>query len=236
MEALKENEVEVKKTFFKTVFNFDSESKSEILNIFQYTLTAFVLVVILNKIFQIYIPEADETKHYTALIFEMLIQIIGLFLGMIIIHRIVSYIPTYSKVPYKQINMITFVVPFLVIILSLQTKLGDKVNIIMESVSFLWKGRAPRVPVQNNLKVTQPLSNAPIQQPVNNMLNTSFNMNQLLPPPGSASTQIPDLQQQINSGFGTNDVQTGDAGVGNVFQENDEPMAANAALGLGGSW
>ena len=236
MEALKENEVEVKKTFFKTVFNFDSESKSEILNIFQYTLTAFVLVVILNKIFQLYIPEADETKHYTTLIFEMLIQIIGLFLGMIIIHRIVSYIPTYSKVPYKQINMICFVIPFLVIILSLQTKLGDKVNIIIESVSFLWKGRVPSMPVQNNLRVTQPLSNAPIQQPVNNMLNTSFNMNQLLPPPGSASTQIPDLQQQINSGFGTNDVPTGDVGVGNVFQENDEPMAANAALGLGASW
>ena len=92
------------------------------------------------------------------------------------------------------------------------------------------------MPVQNNLRVTQPLSNAPIQQPVNNMLNTSFNMNQLLPPPGSASTQIPDLQQQINSGFGTNDVPTGDVGVGNVFQENDEPMAANAALGLGASW
>ena len=154
-----------------------------------------MLVVILNKIFQIYIPEVDETKHYTTLIFEMLIQIIGLFLGMIIIHRIVSYIPTYSKVPYKQINMISFVVPFLVIILSLQTKLGDKVNIIMESVSFLWKGRGPSVPVQSSLKVTQPLSNAPIQQPVNNMLNTSFNMNQLLPPI-SASTQIPDLQQQ----------------------------------------
>ena len=101
MEAIKESTTEVKTSFINHIFKLDGESKTEMMNLFQYTLTSFVLVVILNKIFQIYIPEADETKHYTTLIFEMLIQIIGLFLGMILIHRMVTYLPTYTKTSYN---------------------------------------------------------------------------------------------------------------------------------------
>ena len=37
------------KNFFKHVFNFDDESKSEILNIIQYALIAIFPVVLLNK-------------------------------------------------------------------------------------------------------------------------------------------------------------------------------------------
>tara|TARA_A100001015_G_scaffold284352_1_gene350720 strand:- start:955 stop:1659 length:705 start_codon:yes stop_codon:yes gene_type:complete len=234
MEALKENEIISKKSFIKHIFNFDSDSKNEMLNLFQYTLTSFVFVVILNKLFQIYIPEADESKHYATLIFEMLIQIIGLVLGMMIIHRIVSFIPTYSKIPYKQINMLNFVIPFLVILLSLQTKLGDKVNIIMESFSFLWKGKTPK-PSQSNVKVSQPLSVGNVQQVNSGMSNVaSLQTNQLLPQPGMANTNIPDLQQQINNGSNQGPA------VGpseNIFPEgNDEPMAANAVLGLGSSF
>jgi len=73
MEAMKETGVDIQDTFVNHVFKFDVDSKNEILNLFQYTLISFILVVILNKFFQIYIPEADETKHYTTLIFEMLI-------------------------------------------------------------------------------------------------------------------------------------------------------------------
>jgi hypothetical protein len=229
MEAIKETNVsDIKESFTNHVLKFDSESKNEMLNLFQYTLISFVLVVILNKIFQIYIPEADESKHYATLIFEMLVQVIGLFLGMIIIHRIVTYLPTYSKTPYKEINMLCFVVPFLVILLSLQTKLGDKVNIILESFSFFSMSR----PVSNNsnvntLKVSQPLSHTPIQ-PVNNDFAS-----QLLPSPGLANTQIPDLQQPSVPSVPL--VNTNSSGIG-LLPENDEPMAANGVLGLGGSW
>ena len=228
MEAIKESTIESKKSFVNHVFNFDSDSKSELLNLFQYTLISFVLVVVLNKVFQMYIPEADETKHYTTLIFEMLTQIIGLLLGMMIIHRIVTYLPTYSKTPYKEINMLGFIIPFLVILLSLQTKLGDKVNIILDSLSF-FRINTGRIP-QTSLKVSQPLSNIPMQgmqtiQPVNNDF-----ANNLLPTPGLANTGIPDLQQGVS-----NVTPQSNTGVG-IFPESEEPMAANGVLGLGGSW
>jgi len=238
MDAIKENMIPVKKTFFKSVFSFDAESKNEIMNIFQYALTAFVLVMILNKVFQTYIPEADETKHYTTLIFEMLIQLIGLFLGMIIIHRIITNIPTYSKVPYQPINMLSFIVPFLVILLSLQTKLGDKVTIIIDSLSYVVGKRSP-LGTKGVVPTTQPVTSGMVQQGMGSFQQQQqqqqqFNTNQLLPNPSMANTGIPDIQQQLDTGFGTNQGQ-GPAPSG-LFPENDEPMAANAALGLSGSW
>ena len=232
MEAMKESRLDIKDTFVNHVFKFDIDSNNEIINIFQYTLVSFILVVILNKFFQIYIPEADETKHYTVLIFELLIQVIGLFLGMIIIHRIVTYLPTYTKTSYREINMLGFVIPFLVILLSLQTKLGDKVNIIMDNLGFINNFTNKQGSVSHNninvngFMVSQPLSHVPIQ-PVPNDFAC-----QLLPTPGTASTKLPQVPC-----VGVQDTEPlhGGSGIG-LIPSNDEPMAANAALGMGSSW
>jgi glucan phosphoethanolaminetransferase (alkaline phosphatase superfamily) len=232
MEAMKESGVDIKDTFVNHVFKYDTDSKNEIINLFQYTLISFILVVILNKFFQIYIPEADESKHYTTLIFEMLIQVIGLFLGMIIIHRIVTYLPTYTKTSYREINMLGFVIPFLVILLSLQTKLGDKVNIIMDNLGFInrftnkHQGVSDNNSNANGFMVSQPLSHVPIQPLQNDFAS------QLLPTPGAASTQIPQLS---SVGIQDSDPSQGASGIG-LIPSNDEPMAANAALGMGSSW
>ena len=51
------------KNFFKHVFNFDDDSKSEILNIMQYALIGIIPVVILNKTIGKYVPEADDKKE-----------------------------------------------------------------------------------------------------------------------------------------------------------------------------
>ena len=124
--------------------------------------------------------------------------------------------------------MLGFIIPFLVILLSLQTKLGDKVNIILDSLSF-FRINTGRIP-QTSLKVSQPLSNIPMQgmqtiQPVNNDF-----ANNLLPTPGLANTGIPDLQQGVS-----NVTPQSNTGV-SIFPESEEPMAANGVLGLGGSW
>jgi hypothetical protein len=231
MEAMKETGLDIKDTFVNHVFKFDTDSKNEIFNLFQYTLISFILVVILNKFFQIYIPEADETKHHTTLIFEILIQVSGLFLGMIIIHRIITYLPTYTKTSYREINMLGFVIPFLVILLSLQTKLGDKVNIILDSLGFINKhyGVSNINSNVNSFMVSQPLSHVPIQSVTNDFAS------QLLPTPGTASTQIPQIQQTTNVGIQDTEQSQGASGIG-LFPSNDEPMAANAALGMGSSW
>ena len=53
---------ESNKSFFKHVFNFDDDSKSEILNTLQYILLAIIPVVILTKTIGKYVPDADDKK------------------------------------------------------------------------------------------------------------------------------------------------------------------------------
>ena len=50
------------KSFFKHVFNFDDDSKSDILNIIQYALLAIIPVVLLNKSMGKYVTESDDKK------------------------------------------------------------------------------------------------------------------------------------------------------------------------------
>lgn len=134
-------DVSVKSTgFIKHVFQFDDITKSELLNVAQYAILAIVPIVILNKSIQNFIPEVDEDKGSVEILAEIVLQIFILFFGMFFIHRVLTYIPTYSGVPVGQLNIFQFILAFLVIVLSLQTKLGEKVSILYERVMENWFG------------------------------------------------------------------------------------------------
>ena len=64
METLDEitKSVSNKTGFFNHVFNFNDDSKDEMMNIVQYAVLAIIPVIILNKATQRIIPEADEEK------------------------------------------------------------------------------------------------------------------------------------------------------------------------------
>ena len=66
---------ESNKGFFKHVFNFDDDSKSDILNIIQYALLAIIPIVILNKTIGKYVPEADDKKSSLEITAEVIIGI-----------------------------------------------------------------------------------------------------------------------------------------------------------------
>lgn len=140
MDILQEVKVSNQYGFFQHVFSTSEESKAEILNVIQYSLMAIIPIVILNKSIQQFIPEADPEKSSLELLAEILIQVVVMFVGIILIHRIITYVPTYSGYKYDGFNLITVVLAFLVIVLSLQTKLGIKVNILFDRASELWNG------------------------------------------------------------------------------------------------
>ena len=129
------------KSFFKHVFNFDDDSKNEMLNIMQYSLLAIIPVVFLNKCIQRFIPETDETKGSLEVFVEIIGQIICMFIGILFIHRLITFIPTYSKTKYADFNVTNIVLVFLVIVLSLQTKLGEKVNLLLERIMEIIDGK-----------------------------------------------------------------------------------------------
>lgn len=152
------------KSFFKHVFNFDDDSKADILNIIQYSLIAIIPVVGLNKTMQKYVPEADEQKGSLEILAEIIIQVIGMFIGLLTIHRIITFIPTYSSTKYPEFSIIFIILAVLMITMSLQTKLGEKVGILVERIGELWNGKSEKTKTvtvngkQVTVKVSQPIS------------------------------------------------------------------------------
>lgn len=224
--------------FIKHVFNFDEESKAEMLNIIQYAVLALVPVVILNKVMQRFVPEADEDKGSVELVAEILAQVIVMFLGILIIHRIITFIPTYSGEKYAIFSVTNIILAMLVIILSLQTKLGEKVSILVDRVIQLWEG--PKDTKNNkkgngNVKVTQPISQnqAAMTQSLNSIGTTSISN---LPPAQPTMTQqLPNYDQMYQQDS------TPLVGAATPGAESFEPMAANAGgssfgSAFGGGW
>lgn len=210
--------------FIKHVFNFDEESKSEMMNIVQYAVLALIPVVILNKLMQRFVPEADEEKSSLEITAEILSQVIVMFLVILIIHRIITYIPTYSGEKYAEFRLTNIILAMLVIILSLQTKLGEKVSILVDRVIELWEGpnkskSKGKGKGNGNVKVSQPISQNQIamNQSINSMGSTSISS---LP-----TQQLPNydnMYQQDNTPL---------IGAATPGVETFEPMAANAGLG-----
>ena len=129
-----------KKTFFTHVFSTTEEGKAEFLNVTQYSLLAVIPVVLLNKLVQRFIPDADTDKSSVELLAEILLQLIIMFCGIILVHRVITYIPTYSGFKYENLTLTNSILLFLVLVLSIQTKLGIKVNILADRVLDLWNG------------------------------------------------------------------------------------------------
>ena len=197
--------------FIKHVFNFDDDSKSEMLNIVQYAVLALIPVIILNKLMQRFVPEADEDKSSLELSAEVLGQIIIMFIVMFFINRIVTYVPTYSGEKYADFSVSNIILAMLVIILSLQTKLGEKVSILVDRLIELWEGpkdKKGKKKGNGSVKVSQPIAQnqnqAAMTQSINSMGSTSI----------SALPTFDQMPQQESSPM--------------TSPMDSEPMAANA--------
>lgn len=237
---------ESNKGFFKHVFNFDDDSKSEILNILQYALISIIPIVVLNKTIGKYIPEFDDRKSSLEITAEILIQIIVTFMGLLIIHRIITFIPTYSQSKYPSFNVIFIILAVLVITMSLQTKLGEKVNILVERIMELWDGKPDK---KKNVKGKN--SAVKVSQPISGQMINNAAMNQSLYTDGTDISSLPtnDAQYGNNATMQPQQLPNYNAmykqentplvGAASPAQaENMEPMAANSVLGggFGSSW
>lgn len=168
MDILNETNDINKKTFFSHVFSTTEEGKAEILNVVQYSLMGVIPIVILNKLIQRFIPDADGDKSSIEILIEIIIQLIVMFCGIILIHRIITYVPSYSGFKYENLILTNVILAFLIIVLSIQTKLGIKVNILVDRINELWNGPSyendGKKNMKNGVRVSQPLSHhAPSQ-------------------------------------------------------------------------
>ena len=232
--------LDTSKDFLKHVFNMNENSKSDMMNIVQYSILSVTPVVLLNKTMSKYIPEVDESKGSVELGSEVVLQVIIMFIGLLLIHRMNTFIPTFSGEKYPEFNIVYIILAVLMITLSLQTKLGEKVSILSDRAMQLWEGREgltsqPAKAGNNNVKVSQPLAQQQHQAPqvhvcADNMAMNSTPISQLPmnTPPTTQTTTIANNMM-------TNNVQSNQMQM--PMQESFEPIAANdGGAGMFSSW
>ena len=175
-----------------------------------------------------YIPEADETKGSLEIIFEIIGQVLIILIGLFYIHRIIIYIPTYSKDSYPPLQLTNLILVILFITLSLQTKLGEKATILYERVGRVINGEEtikPKEPVKQNPNATAVLPPPAVTREM--VRQESMNGNNL------GSTPIHD-SPNFNQMYQQNPTPLVNAQTPGMEQMGPPPlMAANEALGGG---
>ncbi len=171
MEFIEDSSTITKETlgFMEHVTKYDKHTKNYLVNTIQYTLLSILPVVLLNKFVQYIIPKADETKGNMEILVEIISQLGIIYIGLFLIHRIVTYIPiVYNNASFDDLELISFTLPFLVIILSFQTKLGEKVDILYRRLVHYWTGvEPPRYQDQENDDYHEPQeTKVHVRQPI----------------------------------------------------------------------
>jgi hypothetical protein len=210
-------------SFLSHVFSSTEEGKAEILNIIQYSTMGVVPIVILNKLIQRFIPEADPEKSTLELLVEIFIQLIVMFCGIVIIHRAIIYAPTYSGFKYESLTLTNVILAFLIIVLSIQTKLGMKVNMLVDRALELWNGPSSDDGVQRkrNVRTSSPMSqHSPSQA---DYLDHSQVQSGSFPPAPVATTRQNSVMESYDNMLGGSRQPDYGAMMG--------PMAANSVLG-----
>ena len=236
-----------KESFIKHVFYFNDKHKADLLNIAQYSIISIVPIVLLNKLIAKFVPEADENKGSLEISAEILLQMYAMLFGLFMINRFITYFPTYSGTEYAQGNIIYMILGVLMITISLQTRLGEKTNILVERITELWEGK----PVKNakNTKNNKNNNGVKVSQPIsgqqNMMSSQSMNMNQAMYSDGTSINSLPnagDMQQlpnynNMHQQDNTPLVNAATPGM-EGFGGGNQIMAANEALGgsFGSSW
>ena len=187
------------------------------------------------KITKHIIPEEDESKGSLEIVLENAGQIILIMLAIWFTNKIINYIPTYSGEKYHAFNEISFIIPFMVILATMQTKLGAKFNILMERTVNIYKGtdkKAAAAPATNNnggVRVTQPISMPPQHQPSQ---SDYLDRNQLLPSNLQLTAMPPQQAPDFNQMYQNQATSMPGAAMPAMMMDQG-PMAANEAFGGG---
>lgn len=204
------------KTFMSHVFNFDEDTKDTLLNVAQYTTLSVIPVVLVNKAVQRVFPEPDEDKTNLEILAEVIGQLVFMLVAVFFVHRLVTFVPTYSGAEYKELNLFSVVLVFLVLMLSVQTRAGQKVNILMDRIIDYYEG-APA----SKKDAQQPQQQQPILQQAQQFLPPMpIATNPMAQPPLPPTSSMAPPPQQFD----------------NMYERTIEPFGGSTGGGLGFSF
>lgn len=122
----------LKPGFFEHMTTFSDNEKAQVLNLLQYGGLIILPLLILLKFMKMYIPEEDPTKGSPELLVEVALQLGLILVVFFLVHKMVCYVPTYSKVEYGNLNLLHVVLPLFFLMFALDTNVAQKLNVLFD--------------------------------------------------------------------------------------------------------
>jgi hypothetical protein len=217
--------------FIKHMTSFDEDSKCQLMNMIQYALLSIIPAVIILKAVKQFIPEEDESKGTIEITAECVAQLVMIVVSIWFFNRLIMYIPTYSSCEYNNFDATNFILPLVILMITMQTKLGAKIEMLIDRIFYSWYGRNDDAvrsqQVSGKVSITQPLAGQ-----YNSSQADTFEHPKLLPSaPGM--TSMPQQSPDFNQMHSNNPTQLPNAQTpGESFGMMDNgPLAANESLG-----
>ena len=166
------------KSILSSIFSIDTIEKDTLFNLVQYVTISIVPIMIILRGLKEYIPEEDDNKSSIEIVAEILIEIIIIVFSLWFTHKVITHIPTYSQRDYPEMSLFPGMIPLIFILMTLQSKFSNKVNILFDRVYKTQEGMVskqntgnsnePRGPPQMNTQMPPP----PPHQPMNQQNNS----------------------------------------------------------------
>jgi hypothetical protein len=187
--------------FIQHVFNFDEEHRGEMLNIFQYTFLSIIPIIVIIKLLERFIPEVDSQKGSLEIAVEIIVEIVLFFMGFYFTNKSILYIKPYSEIEYPTIVLQSL--SFMFIILSMNTKISNKVNILLDRIYIAWNGgnySNDKGAKKTGVRVSQPISNSngAIQQQQSQQQQQSYSDTSLINSLPNIPSQYTSKQEEPN--------------------------------------
>ena len=211
------------------MLKFDNDTKNELLNNAQYAALLIIPLYLAVHFIESIMPELDSSKSHMHLLGESLVHVMLLFITVYMINRLITFIPTYSKKCYDEINFIN-----VILLVALSTnKIKDKLSELTNRLEQMWNGDEPETKDTNKkpvVKVSQPITG--LKQPI--PTHQQSRADYLTQHEQQTATETQNNQIVMENGSGNN--MYNDNGFGGLVNASapmlQEPMAANSFGGF----
>ncbi|MBI96712.1 hypothetical protein CL656_06175 [bacterium] len=228
-----EDSISDEQGFLNYVFVLNEKDKNDLMNVMQYMVLAIIPLVLILKFMKHYVPAEEPDKGSIELLLEVFFQLTVIFVSFYFIHRMITFIPTYSKMNYPEFSFVYIILPTLLILFTMQTKLGAKINTLNER---LFKKLGLETEEEDEEKKPEKNNNKPkkVQQQQN--VNSQGSFSHPYSGPNFDEMYLDTKTPLVNANNPTN--MPNNDSINNYNQPGamNEPMAANDFGGVVGSF
>ena len=119
-------------SFVNYMFSMSDGEKVELINMFQYIILAIIPVIIIVRLIKNYVPPLNNKKATIEILIELIVQLVVLFALFFFVHKLIAFIPTYTKQQYHNVQFLPLVLPLLFVLFTMDKNVGEKAQLLLK--------------------------------------------------------------------------------------------------------